>query len=432
MEPAALPLLNWPDMAAFDGAPLRERERMLAEADRLRRQLEVFLAEGTATVEGAKEHTADGHRTVRAWGQATCNWSPEEALRIARNGRALAALPALREAARRGDVGVAQLSDLGRVFANPRCREAMLAADAALTSIAVGSWYADFAQDVGRWADLADADGAADDHRSAHDRRDARLRIVGKEGVLSGQCDTADAVLLREILERFADAEFFADAEAAAERLGRPARSGDLERSLRQRRFDALKAIFLSAASSSPEVIGTEPLMNIKLDQATSEDLARQLAGEDVEPPAAPTTVDELAERRCESVDGTPLSREAVMAAMLIGRLRGYIADRRGVVVHLGRRHRLFARGARDAVKLQDLRCTQPGCGLVGHRLQVDHAVPWDTGGSTDPENGDMRCGHHNRFATRGYRTVRREDGSWDIYRPDGSRIGEYARPAAA
>jgi hypothetical protein len=419
-------------MAAFAAAPLRERERMLAEADRLRRRLETFLAEGVAAVEDAKEYRADGHRTVGAWARATANWSPDEALRISRNGRALAALPALREAARRGDVGVGQLSDLGRVFANPRCREAMLAAEAALTSIAVGSWYADFAQDIGRWADLADADGAADDHRSANERRDARMRIVGKEGVLSGQCDTADAVLLKEILERFADAEFFADAEAAAERLGRPATVADLERTVRQRRFDALKAIFLAAVNGRPEVIGTEPLVNIKLDQTTSEDVLRHTAGEDVEPAAPPTTVKELRERRCESIDGTPLSREAVLAAMLIGRLRGYIADRRGVVVHLGRKRRLFTGGARDAVKLQDQRCTQPGCGLTGGRLQVDHAVAWDAGGTTDPENGDLDCGHHNRFKTRGYRTVRRDDGSWDIYRPDGSRIGEYARPAAA
>jgi hypothetical protein len=258
------------------------------------------------------------------------------------------------------------------------------------------------------------------------------MRIVGKEGVLSGQCDTADAVLLKEILQRFADAEFFADAEAAAERLGRPATVADLERTVRQRRFDALKAIFLAAASGSPEVIGTEPLMNIKLDQATSEDVVRTMAGDFVEPPAPPTTVEGLRERRCETIDGTPLSREAVLAAMLIGRLRGYITDPRGVVVHLGRKRRLFTGGARDAVKLQDPRCTQPGCDLTGGHLQVDHAVPWDAGGTTDPENGDMDCGHHNRFKTRGYRTVRRDDGSWDIYRPDGSRIGEYARPAAA
>ena len=113
------------------------------------------------------------------------------------------------------------------------------------------------------------------------------------------------------------------------------------------------------------------------------------------------------------------------------GRLRGYITDSRGVVVHLGRKRRLFTGGARDAVLLQDLRCTQPGCDLTGGRCQTDHASPWDAGGVTDPENGDMACGHHNRWRARGYRPVRRADGSWDIYRPDGSRIGEYARPAA-
>ena len=40
-------------------------------------------------------------------------------------------------------------------------------------------------------------------------------------------------------------------------------------------------------------------------------------------------------------------------------------------------------------------------------------------------------CGHHNRWKTHGYRTVRRNDGTWDIYRPDGTRIGHHIRPAA-
>jgi hypothetical protein len=40
-------------------------------------------------------------------------------------------------------------------------------------------------------------------------------------------------------------------------------------------------------------------------------------------------------------------------------------------------------------------------------------------------------CGHHNRWKTHGYRTVRRHDGTWDIHRPDGTRIGHHIRPAA-
>jgi hypothetical protein len=41
-------------------------------------------------------------------------------------------------------------------------------------------------------------------------------------------------------------------------------------------------------------------------------------------------------------------------------------------------------------------------------------------------------CGPHNRWKERGYRTVRRNDGRWDVYRPDGTLIGAQARAPAA
>ena len=112
--------------------------------------------------------------------------------------------------------------------------------------------------------------------------------------------------LLREILDRFADAEYLADAEDA--RLGS---GSDLGRTPAQRRFDALKAIFLTAAAGAPGVIGSDPLVNIVLDQATAEELLSELAGESVERPPA----SEFTRRRCETIDGDPLSHEAALAA---------------------------------------------------------------------------------------------------------------------
>jgi hypothetical protein len=121
-----------------------------------------------------------------------------------------------------------------------------------------------------------------------------------------------------------------------------------------------------------------------------------------------------------------------VLAALVVGRLRGYIADTAGVVIHLGRTQRLFRGGARAALILQDLRCLWPGCTMHTGRCVSDHTIPWDDLGVTDPGNGGRGCDPHNLWKTRGYRTVRRNDGTWDTYRPDGTRVGEHARPAAA
>ena len=387
MELVGVPSID--ELGALTGV---EREAALAEAERLRRRLETFLAEGVDAAQFMQQHVSDGHRTGAAWARATFNWSGPSARRVVRNGAALRALPHLREACRKGDVGVDQLNEFGRLWANPRVRCELERDHGLLVELAAGHWFDDFVLAVHRWEALADADGARRSHADAHAARRARLREVGDEVLLNAQCGTADGVLLREILDRFADAEYLADAGA-------------------------------------PGVIGSDPLVNIVLDQATAEELLSELAGESVERPPA----SEFTRRRCETIDGDPLSHEAALAALLVGRMRGYIADRRGVVIHLGRTHRLFRGAAREAALLHGRRCLWPGCDCRGGRTQVDHSVPWREGGASNPANAGTLCGVHNRWKERGYRTVRRNGGRWDVYRPDGSLVGEHARmPAEA
>lgn len=71
---------------------------------------------------------------------------------------------------------------------------------------------------------------------------------------------------------------------------------------------------------------------------------------------------------------------------------------------------------------LQGLRCIWPGCGQH-HHLQIDHADPHSAGGATNQDNADLACGHHNRFKHHGYTTRRAPNGTWHIYRPDGTKI---------
>jgi hypothetical protein len=297
-----------------------------------------------------------------------------------------------------------------------------------LTGLAGAHWFDEFALACRRWEALADPDGAERDHREAHDARSASIRVVGNEAITRAQSGTTDAVLMREILDRFTDAEFHADASDARHRLGRDVSAADLERSHRQRAFDALKAIFLTAAAGAPGIIGSEPLINIKLDQHTATELLARAAGNDVpHPPAS-----EFQERRCETVDGIPLGRAATLSALLTGRIRSYITDPRGVTIHLGRTRRLFTGNAKDAAILQDLRCLWPGCDISTGHCHTDHTIAWEHNGPTDPANAGRACPHHNHWKTRGYTTVRRNDGHWDTYRPDGTLIGQHTRTAAA
>ena len=413
------------ELAGLDGPEL---ERVLADVERLRRRVESVLAMGVARADESGLFRADGHRTVRAWEQAALNVSPTTALRISRNGAVLDALPVLRDACLAGEVPVDVLDVFGRLWANPRVRNQLRADIDLLVGVVRLGWFSDVERVLRRWEALADPDGAVRSEADAHASRAVRIRIVGAQGVITGQCGAADAVLLREILERFTDAEFLADVDEARFRTGRDeVTAHELPRTSQQRRFDALQAIMVTAAAGAPAVIGVEPLVNIRVDQATAEDWLRRMAGEEVPHPSS----SEVLIRHCETVDGTQLPGEVMAAALVVGRFRGVLTDGRGVVTHLGRRSRLFRGGAKDAAILGDRSCFWVGCNVPTQRCQTDHSVPYSTAGPTDPSNAGRGCGHHNRWKHRGYRTVRRGDGTWDIYRPDGTRIGHHIRPAA-
>jgi hypothetical protein len=427
MDRVACGLPTMMELAEVAVADHREFERVLADIERVRRRCETLLAAGSAYADAGGIWRSDGHRTVRAWQRATLDHASDTALRIRRNGAALAALPALADACERGAIGVDVLDLFGRLWANPRVRTQMRTDIDLLIDVAITNWFDDTTRLLRRWEALADADGAARSAADAHHARRARVSLVGDEGVLVADGGITDMVFLREVLARFTDAEFHADLDDARERTGGPVAATDLARTHRQRCFDAVVNIFTTAATGAPAVIGTEPLVNIKVDQSTAGHLLRRAAGED--PPAL--SASEFRDRVCETVDGTPRPHHVALSALLVGRLRSYLTDPKGVVTHLGRRSRLFRRGARDAAMLHDLRCLWPGCDMPIHRCQIDHTIPWANAGPTNPTNAGGGCSTHNLTKNRGYRTVRRPDSSWDIYRPDGTRIGEHIHPAA-
>jgi hypothetical protein len=417
MDTVSLP--SFEELTTLDPADL---EAVLVEVEQVRRRVEVVLAEGTALAERCRVHRADGHRGITAWGRATYAWSPAEALRITRNGAALQSLPAVRAMAWGGLIGVAQLSEFGRVFANPRCQDALTTAEGALADDARHRPFVDFRDLLRRWEALADADGAHREHTDARQQRHATVAIVGSQVVVLAEGDVEAGLELREIFERFCQAEFTADWEAAtASADGRDVCVADLARTANQRRFDALAAIFRTAASAPLHGRQADPLVNLMVDLRTAEELLRRAAGDDVPPPDP----DDYETRRCESVDGVPVDPDTMLAALLTGAIRRVVTDDAGVVIDLGRRSRLFRGGAREAVRLAERRCLWPGCGLHAGRCQLDHTHPWSgSQGSTSPHNGGLACGRHNRHKHHGYTVRRDEHGVWHTYRPDGTEIG--------
>ena len=105
---------------------------------------------------------------------------------------------------------------------------------------------------VKRWEMLADMDGAHKTAEQAHEGRTAGIVEVGEEIHLHGRGGLAQGAVMKEIFDRFCDAEFSADWEQTLARFGDNACYSLMPRSDAQRRFDAIYAIFERAAAVDP------------------------------------------------------------------------------------------------------------------------------------------------------------------------------------
>lgn len=56
----------------------------------------------------------------------------------------------------------------------------------------------------------------------------------------------------------------------------------------------------------------------------------------------------------------------------------------------------------------RDRTCTFPHCTRAAWRCDIDHAVPWDEGGYTDPDNCGALCRRHHRAKTTGCWALKR------------------------
>lgn len=406
-----------------------ELEALIVANDAELRRREVLQAMAVREFGRRGGHLRDGHKSLVAWCRGRLRWGTGHATRVVRVGEALEMMPQVTAVARRGDVAVDHLDALGRVAANDRVHEALVESDELFSGLMQRLFFWQWQVSLRRWLQLADADGVQRSHAKAHEGRHAGVFVVGDEVVFEATGGTLDGVFMREVLDRFADAEWVADCDEAKERLGTDRVSAaDLRRTHGQRMFDALVAVFRAACSSPVAMSTVDPLVSIVVDDDTAARVLRMLAGESVES-MSPLR---FHEHRCETVDGVPLSLEAVGSAMLAGRLRRVLVAPDGLVLDMGRSRRLFSGAAREAVMLMDMRCLWPGCEARTGWCHTDHTIEWAHGGPTAPWNGGRACAHHNLFKTRHRYTTRRDtNGHWHVYRPDGTEITEPVQRAA-
>ncbi len=411
--------------ADLDVLTAQEELRLVRRIETIRRRLDHATDRAADHLHESAAFSLDGHRSARSALKHLGRLSGSEAHGRTQTARALRDLPAVASAYEGGQVPVAHVRAIARTVSNPRVAEFLGVADAVFADQASVLPYDDFVAWLRQWEALADADGAAEAADSGHERRHVSLleSAVTREWILTGSHGALQGAAMKEILDRFEQAEFAADWADARRVLGNDTRVEHLARTGRQRRADAVLEIFRRAAATAPGARTPEPLVNIVIGQSDFEDQVRRMSGAEV-----PDRPIDPGGRPCRTVGGTQLTPAEAVAAALIGHVRRVVIDSAGNVIDLGRRRRLFQGSSREAVEVQallrghrGLGCLWPGCDVT--HVQIDHREPAARGGATDVANGEPLCGGHNRIKECGFRPVRGPNGEWTVHRRDGPLI---------
>jgi hypothetical protein len=427
-----------------------ELESLMAGLEARRRAVEAEQVAVLEVVAARGLHRADGHRSVGAWHRATVNSSASAARRRVRTARLTSAVPVVARAVAEGRLGIEQAHEMARAHANPRCGHRISEVADVLVEAAATLSFEDFRALVRRWEMLADLDGAHASSEAARRNRRAGVSLSAFGFHLDATGPKLEGAAMVEIFNRFCDAEFRRDLDAARIDCGDDAgiTIADLQRTAAQRSFDALFEIFRRAAATPPGSRVPEPLVNVVVDARTLAEFlddggtghpgahaspAAQVrfgarAGTGTRSPVGSRRAGlggsgDLTSRRCETVDGVGLTPADVVTAALWGHIRRVLVESDGVVLDLGRRRRVFTGASRDAVMLGASHCVWPGCMVPLRNCQADHLTAWADRGTTSADNGAPLCGRHNRHKIGGYEVWRDEHGRWHTRRPDGTEM---------
>ena len=108
--------------------------------------------------------------------------------------------------------------------------------------------------------------------------------------------------------------------------------------------------------------------------------------------------------RPASFADGTPIPGPLFDQLTCNPTLTRIIQDPTGAVLDVGRTHRFFTPAQRTALWARDHGCRFPGC--TAPWTHAHHITSWQTGGTTDLDNGLLLCGHHHRAIHNGHWTI--------------------------
>ncbi len=278
-----------------------------------------------------------------------------------------------------GRVGIAHVRELARLAANPHSGDQVAGSEDLLLDAAKTLEYADFRVVTNRWEQLADADGAHVEHELVHEHRSARCDYDGAAFRFETSHGVIQGTSMREVFEAFCQAEFDRDWQWVRDTYPNEANASLLPRTASQRRADAFVAMILAAAAGTGDGGSIEVTANLICDLDQFEQtVAAEITDNEDAVEVDPAT---FRDRRCETTGGVPVDPRQLVAAAFLGRIRFIVVDGAGVIVHAGRKRRLFNGALREAIQAIDPVCGWLGCNLRAQIADIDHLEPRSRGG---------------------------------------------------
>ncbi len=410
------------EWAAYSGPDL---DAIVGELNVAHRRVEAALVGAVDHSERTGHYRNDGHRTVGSWMMTTTNCTRSEATARQRSARLLRSLETVAAEFVAGRVGVAQVRELARLAANPRSGDQVEGSQDILLDAAQSLEYADFRVVAARWEQLADADGAHNEHEAAHEFRDARCHQVGDEFRFETTHGIIQGTSMRDVFDAFCQAEFDRDWAWVTDTYGDDANATLLPRTGPQRRADAFVAMVLAAAHAGTHTgPGTGTSIDATVNLVCDIDQFEQYVNEQTADEPVDIDPATVRDRRCETTSGDRVDPRQMVAAAFQGRIRLIVIDGSAVIVHAGRKRRLFTGALREAIQAFDPVCGWLGCNLRAQICDIDHLEPRSRGGPTNTTNAKVMCRKHNIFKhTADYRVERDPTGKLQILKPDGTQL---------
>jgi hypothetical protein len=342
----------------------------------LRRQQARLAAATTrlmAAFEARRVYADDGSRSCGAWVAQRCRLPVGQARAEVWLGRRLRTMPATTEAFAAGDISQRHASVLASL-AGGRTAEFFARDEGELVDDARRLSWADFCRAVEYWRQCADPDGTERD--AARDEALRRVHLsqgLRGTGHLDGLLTALGRATVASALGRIEQELFEADWEWARAEHGDAATACHLARTAAQRRHDALVEMARRAVTAPADGRRPRPLVSVFVGYETFKG------------------------RICQLADGTVITPGAVASLLDEALIERVVFDGPSRVIDLGRARR-FTGAVRRALEIRDRGCTHEGCDIPSERCQGDHVQPWSQGGLTTTDNGQLRCGHHNRW----------------------------------